>query len=82
MSSNLEPREERSVSQNRDSTFTLIMSMADTTWRMFVPPAILVSAGIFADLKLGTKPWVTIVAAVVGLGFSILLVKKQLKEVK
>ena len=82
MSSNLDQREERSVSQDRDNTFALIMSMADTTWRMFTPPAIFVTIGIFTDLRLHTKPWITIVSAVIGLGFSILLVKKQLKETR
>lgn len=56
----------------------LIWSMADTTWRMFTPPVLTVPAGLWADLKFGTKPWLTILAAVVGLGLSVLLVKRQL----
>jgi hypothetical protein len=82
MSNNLDQREERGVSPERDSTFALIISMADTTWRMFTPPAILVAGGIFTDLKLGTKPWITFLSAVAGLGFSVLLVKRQLRNTR
>jgi F0F1-type ATP synthase assembly protein I len=53
--------------------------MADTTWRMFVGPAVLTPVGIFADLKFQTKPWLTILAAVAGFGISILLVRQQLR---
>lgn len=63
-----------------ERTMTLIWSMADTTWRMFTPPALLVPAGIWADLSWGTKPWLTAVATVAGLGLSVLLVKRQLGE--
>jgi hypothetical protein len=57
----------------------IIWSMADTTWRMFVAPAILVPAGLWADLKWGTKPWLTILGAVAGLTLSVLLVRAQLR---
>jgi F0F1-type ATP synthase assembly protein I len=63
----------------KESTRQLLISMADTTWRMFVSPAILVPVGIFSDLKFHTKPWLTIVSAVVGLGLSVLLVRQQLR---
>jgi F0F1-type ATP synthase assembly protein I len=56
----------------------LIWSMADTTWRMFTPPVLLVPGGIWADLKFHTKPWLTILSTVMGLALAILLVKKQL----
>ena len=68
--------------EKADSVTQLILSMTDTTWRMFTPPALFVPGGIFADLKLHTKPWLTIVSAVVGLGLSILLVRQQLRGAK
>jgi F0F1-type ATP synthase assembly protein I len=58
----------------------MLRAMADTTWRMFVPPAVVVPEGIWADLKFGTKPWLTILATLVGLALSVLLVAKQMKE--
>ena len=79
MTADSEKKQERAVSRDRDTSVSnLLLSMADTTWRMFTPPALTVSGGIWVDLKYHTKPWVTIVAAVVGLGLSVLLVKKQL----
>lgn len=74
--------QERSVPQNEASTFELLVSMADTTWRMFTPPAIFVAGGIWADLKFGTKPWLTALATVIGLAFSVLLVRQQLRKVQ
>ncbi len=63
----------------KESTRQLLLSMADTTWRMFVSPAILVPAGIFVDLKIGTKPWMTILATILGMTLSVLLVRQQLR---
>ena len=74
--------QERAVPENEASTLALLASMADTTWRMFTPPALLVAGGIYLDLHYGTKPWMTVLGTVAGLGFSILLVRRQLKEVK
>jgi hypothetical protein len=79
MTSDPDPKPEPAESRNKDeSVMRLIWSMADTTWRMFTPPALLVPLGIWADLKFHTKPWLTFVSATVGLVLSALLVKKQL----
>jgi hypothetical protein len=80
MNSNSEKKAEPHATPNQDGAIRLILSMADTTWRMFTPPAILVSLGIFADLQLGTKPWITAISAPVGLLLSVMLVKKQLEK--
>ncbi len=75
------PSNEHEVTpSNEASTMSLMISMADTTWRMFTPPAILVPVGIWVDLSWGTKPWVTLVAAIAGLALSVLLVNRQLRE--
>jgi len=76
-----ESQPERSPATARDNALSLIVSMADTTWRMFVSPAILVPAGLWADLRWHTRPWLTILGAVLGLVGSVLLVRAQLKEV-
>ncbi len=73
---------ERSVASQEDGAMQLILSMADTTWRMFTPPLLTVPAGLYGDLKLDTKPWLTIAAAVAGLGLSVLLVRLQLRGAK
>ena len=59
-------------------TTALLLTMADTTWRMFVPPAIFVFGGLYGDTLLHTKPWLTLIAAPVGLGISALLIKRQI----
>jgi len=82
MKSSADPREELDVSRSRANAFSLILSMADTTWRMFTPSIILVGLGIWADLKIGTRPWLAVAGAVLGLTASILLVKRQLGVVK
>jgi hypothetical protein len=73
-------KHEEGSPRDADGTMQLILSMADTTWRMFTPPAIFVPAGIWADLHWHTKPWLTLLSAVLGLGVSVLLVKKQLEK--
>ena len=64
----------------REDWVQLMVSMADTTWRMFTPPAIFVPAGIYADLKWHTKPWLTVLSVPISLGISVLLIKKQLEK--
>lgn len=53
--------------------------MADTTWRMFVPAVIFVGLGLWADLSWGTKPWLTVLGAVIGLAAGIMLIRQQLR---
>lgn len=74
-----EPKPEHTQALGRKYALELIVSMADTTWRMFLPPAVLVPAGLWADIKWGTKPWLTIVGLIVGLALSVLLVRAQLR---
>jgi F0F1-type ATP synthase assembly protein I len=79
MSSTSEQEGNKRDPKQRESTRRLLMSMADTTWRMFVSPAVLVPVGIASDLKFHTKPWLTIASAIVGMGLSVLLVRQQLR---
>ena len=59
------------------------MTFLDTTWRIVTPVLLFTILGIAADLKLGTKPWLTIVVAVpLGFVFAVLLVKRQLEAVE
>ncbi len=61
---------------------SLLMTLADTTWRMLIPSAIFVCIGIYADLHLGTKPWLTLTGVACGLGVSVILIKNQLGAVR
>lgn len=56
--------------------------IVDTTWRMTVPVVIFAFIGIYADIKLGTKPWLTLLGVVIGFGFAVLLIKQQIDRSK
>lgn len=80
MRSTSEPKPERNRANSRDDALSLFVAMADVTWRMFVLPVILVPAGLWADIHWQTRPWLTVLGAVLGLSGSVLLVRSQLKE--
>jgi hypothetical protein len=54
----------------------------DTTWRIATPVILFTSLGIAADLRFGTKPWLTLPSVVIGFVFAVLLVKRQLAAVQ
>jgi hypothetical protein len=82
MSKPTDPDREKHKDSEPDGLLQLIISMADTTWRMFTPPAIFVPLAIWADLSWGTKPWLTLISVPIGLAISVLLVKRQLEKDK
>jgi F0F1-type ATP synthase assembly protein I len=57
------------------------LQFLDTTWRIAVPVVIMTLIGIFVDLQLGTKPWLTLVAVVIGFALAGVLLKRQLDAV-
>lgn len=65
----------------QDHTATLLLTLADTTWRMLIPTALLAAVGVFMDLKFGTKPWITLASIPVGLMASAGLIRRQLRRV-
>jgi hypothetical protein len=62
------------------SSFVLIMSMADTTWRMFVPTIPLIILGDSLDKQWNTKPWLMLAGAVVGGLIAAWLIRLQLRR--
>lgn len=58
----------------------LIASMADTTWRMFVPTIGLLLIGNALDEHWHTKPWLLLAGAVAGGIIAAYLVKLQLAK--
>jgi len=53
-------------------------TLADTTWRMFVPTIGLTTLGFTIDKTYGTKPWLMIIGIVLGAVIAGMLVKRQL----
>ncbi len=76
-----EDKQQRRVDSTENTTATLLLTMADTTWRMVVPTAILAVLAVMADLEFGTKPWLTIASIPVGLMLSALLVRRQMRNI-
>jgi F0F1-type ATP synthase assembly protein I len=56
----------------------LALDFLDTTWRIATPVLIFAGAGIFADNKAGTKPWLTLLGTVIGFIIAGMLVRTQL----
>jgi len=59
----------------------LLLTLLDTTWRIFIPVGGLAGLGIWADLHYHTKPWLTLSGVVIGFAIAILLIRQQLKSV-
>lgn len=66
----------------KNSTVALLLgTIADTTWRMFIPIIGLLLAGLWLDKKYDTLPWATILLTLIGIAIATQLVRKQLKNV-
>lgn len=58
------------------------IQLLDTTWRIVVPVVLFTIIGIALDLRLGTKPWLTLPLVVFGFFVAGWLVKKQIEAVQ
>lgn len=64
------------------SPSVILATMADTTWRMFVPTVGLLLLGVWADGQFATKPWLMFIGLALGVIFAVILVKRQISETK
>lgn len=62
------------------SSTVVFMTMADTTWRMFVPGIGGTFLGIWADRTFGTTPWLLLLGALIGLIIAGVAVRLQYKK--
>lgn len=60
---------------------TVALDFLDTTWRIAVPVVLFAGLGMFADIKLGSKPWLTLLGLVIGFIAAGLLIREQLANV-
>lgn len=65
----------------RSQTAILLSTMADTSWRMFVPTIGLLLLGRWLDTWLGTTPIALLIGLGLGVAASIWLITKLIKEV-
>lgn len=65
------------------STVVLLLgTIADTTWRMFIPIIGFTIVGVYSDNTFHTKPWFTVVGILIGVILAAILVIRQLKKVQ
>lgn len=66
----------------KQSTVLLLLgTIADTTWRMFVPIVGLLMLGVWVDKTYGSLPWATISLTILGIAIAAELVRRQLNIV-
>ena len=66
------------TARSRSAASAVLLDMADTTWRMFVPTIGLLLVGRHYDLRFGTKPWLMLVGVAVGALLAALLIRRQM----
>lgn len=66
----------------KDSSTVILLlgTIADTTWRMFVPTLAGIVGGFFLDRHFDTSPWLFAVGTIIGCIIAGLLIKQQLKN--
>lgn len=68
--------------RSHSSAILMLATIADTTWRMFVPIIGLLVLGLLADKQLKTTPWLMIIGLVCGIAVTTLLIRRQFQAVR
>lgn len=63
----------------KSTVFLLLGTIADTTWRMFVPTIGLTILGVYLDNTISSKPWMTVLGIIIGTVIAGELIRRQLK---
>ena len=71
---------DKRTSRSDDSVLYIWRTLADTTWRLFVPTVGGTMLGVWADSAWSTKPWLMIAGIVVGALGAFVLVRLQLTK--
>lgn len=74
--------DEKNVPPSSSTVILLLTTMADTTWRLFVPSVGFTIWGLVLDKQFDTTPWLMILGIILGSTIAILLVTAQVKKVK
>lgn len=67
--------------KSRSASFLLITTIADTTWRIFLPTLIGMWTGTLLDGCFKTKIVFTLILLIAGFAMGIVLILRQLKKV-
>jgi hypothetical protein len=82
MSASQTDDEKKPTPPNSSTVILLLTTIADTTWRMFIPTVGLTILGLLADKALKTTPWIMIVGIILGAYLAYVLVRRQIKKVQ
>lgn len=74
--------DKKATPPDRSTVILLLGTMADTSWRMFIPVIGFTVLGLLADKQLNTVPWIMIGGIVLGMYSAYMLVRRQIKKVK
>lgn len=75
-------RDEAPAPPEKSTVVLLLVDIADTTWRMFVPPLIGGLLGWWADSTWHTFPWLSLVGVALGCVGTVVFIRNLLKKVK
>lgn len=81
MSTSPNKGDDNPVPPSASTVVLLLLTIADTTWRLFIPSIGFTIVGLVLDKQLDTTPWIMVGSIILGVGIAILLVRKQLKKV-
>lgn len=81
MASAPDDKEDKRVPPDRSTVILLLSTMADTTWRMFVPIIGLTVGGLLLDKQFHTTPWIMIIGIILGVALAAALVRRQMINV-
>ena len=80
MNSSPNSSDDQATPPTKGAVILLLSTIADTTWRMFVPALTGIIGGYALDNMLGTWPWIFAAGAILGCLVAGLLVTKQLRK--
>lgn len=66
---------------NRSTTILLLATIADTTWRLFVPVFVLFGVGLYIDTRQHQKPIFGLAGAILGAFLGFALVRQQYRQI-
>ena len=75
-------KEKKSTAPKSSDVLILFATVADTTWRLFIPTLGGVILGLWLDRSMQVRPIWTIIGVICGTMVSLVLVYLQLKGVK
>jgi F0F1-type ATP synthase assembly protein I len=67
---------------DQSTVILLLGTIADTTWRMFVPTLGGVGIGLWIDHMMDTAPWYGLAGLAIGIVITTVLMKKQFQKLK